>query len=152
MHSTATPPFSTTTTNCDRPKPFKIVQRKANYNDKARIRLAKMKEIAFVECGWGSTANVKKYLAHLGWKVDLRLTISWVTLVHELKHHIDVAKAIVDALEQPRIKTGDVVEWVSCPSSLEKLSPFKVRDVVGDRVLLDWVSTAIPLSELELAA
>lgn len=157
MHSTITLPFSTTTSTCDRP--IVIPQRRANYHDKGRIRLARIKEIAFKECGWENSANVKKYLKVLGWKIDLRLTISWVTLVYELKHHVDAAKTIVDTQQPTVVKTdnhqfkvGDKVLWASCLSSLECMSPFTVRAVEKDCAYLDWVGTPVPLSELSIAA
>lgn len=81
-------------------------QRRANYSDKARIRRDRLKDIALKQQGWGSTTNVKKYLALLGVKLDLRLTSAWVALVHELKPYIEAAKAVVDALEQPKIPTN----------------------------------------------
>lgn len=105
MHSTVTDDsVATTTPLCDRPV-ICTPQRKANYNDKARLRRKDLKEIAFNQCGWKSTANVKKYLKVLGLKLDLRLTSAWVALLYELKHQVDAAKAIVDALEKPQVTT-----------------------------------------------
>lgn len=91
------------------PEPIRVYtpQRRANYNDKARIRRSSLKDIALRQQGWGTSANVKKYLALLGIRLDLRLTSAWVALVHELKPYIDAAKAIVDALEKPKILTNE---------------------------------------------
>lgn len=84
-------------------------QRRANYSNKARLRRKDLKELAFKTCGWKSTANIKKYLKVLGINLDLRLTSAWDALVYEIKHAVDAAKALVDALmpSAPVIPTNE---------------------------------------------
>lgn len=100
--------------------------RRAKYHDKTRIRLKQAKEVALVKCGWGTTANVKKYLAFLGLNLDLRYTCSWVALYNEIKPQIDAAKAIVDALEPPQAP--------KIPTHTEMLS-----DALSNGAIASWV-------------
>lgn len=144
----------------------KTPQRKANYHDKTRLRRKDLQEIAFSQCGWKSTANVKKYLKVLGVKLDLRLTSAWDALVFELKPQIDeaclrmnnssakcrAAKAIVDAPEPPHFQIGDQVNIIDCPANLYFLSPFKIYFIESDMAQLEYVAFPVPLDNLELWA
>lgn len=82
-------------------------QRRADYRNKTRLRRKDLKEVAFKSCGWGSTANIKKYLSLLGIRLDLRLTSAWDALIYELKHYIDAAASVVNALSKPKILTSE---------------------------------------------
>lgn len=101
MYSTvASHLLATTLANCD-PINIRTPQRKAKYSDKTRVRLKDLKSLAFTQCGWKSTQNIKKYLKVLGIKLDLRLTAAWQALVFELRLLINTAKSIEDAITTP---------------------------------------------------
>lgn len=90
------------------PDPIRVrtPQRRADYSNKTRLKRKDLREVAFKTCGWGTTANIKKYLSLLGIRLDLRLTSAWDALIYELKHYIDAAASIVNALNKPKILTS----------------------------------------------
>lgn len=148
----ADPPIAISNSYCDRA--FTPIRR-ANYNDKSRIRLAAAKHTALIECGWGTTANVKKYLAVLGLNLDLRYTSSWVALYLDLKPQMTAAKAIVEALEEPPVKSkfkvGDPVIWNNAPVYLEAWGALKIEAIASDMAQLELWNRPVPLEELEAA-
>lgn len=72
-------------------------QRKANYNDKARLRRVELKRIAYADYNCTSIEQIKNYLRFLGIRLDLRLTAAWDALVFELRQEILAVKAIAEA-------------------------------------------------------
>lgn len=145
--------------NAIAPEPIRVYtpQRRANYNDKARLRRKDLKEVAFKTCGWKSTANIKKYLKVLGTNLDLRLTSAWNALLYELKSYIDTAKAIVDALEKPKIPTtqelldgavenGAIADW----KEIEEGGLYWIgKTPHGERELVTSSGLAMYLRQLE---
>lgn len=150
----------------------KTPQRKANYKNKARLRLKDLKEIALREYGCKSSADIKKLLLAIRVKLDLRLTSAWDAIVYELRHELLAARAIghellaaraiVSALHpietdsvKSNIKVGDRVNWhykepVLC--YVEQWMPFTVMSISNGWVQLEMVSRLVRVEELEVVA
>lgn len=145
--------------NAIAPKPIRVYtpQRRANYNDKARLRRKDLKEVAFKTCGWKSTANIKKYLLVLSINLDLRLTSAWDALVYEIKHAVDAAKTIVDALEKPKILTNEerleqaiADSTIACWEENEESGLYWIwKTTGGERELVTSSGLAMYLRQLE---
>lgn len=60
-------------------------QRKANRNDKTRVRLKVIKAIALRDCKCSNSAEMKRRLRKLGISLDLRLSAAWLAIVDELQ-------------------------------------------------------------------
>lgn len=131
-------------------------QRKANYNDKGRLRRKDLKDMAFQKYGVKSTAQIKKFLKLLGVKLDLRLTAAWDAVVFELRKSIlgIIETHLTPVVDVPCIGVGAKVNW-DYPMGwghCDRWQPFTVQSIVGDMVQLDILDRLVPLSSVSLAA
>lgn len=139
------------------PEPIRVntPQRKAKYHDKARIRFARIKEIALRDCKCPDTAEMKRRLKLLGINLDLRLTSAWIAIAWELQERINaiaiVAKQLLEAESQPTIQVGDRVVWNNAPIYLEQWFPLRVLSIVKEVVQLELWDSPVPVAELEVA-
>jgi hypothetical protein len=136
------------------------IQRKANYNDKTRIRLCQKKKSALQKCRCVDTAEVKRKLKLLGVKLDLRLTTAWIAIEKELSE--EIAALAIFPLEETSnrareldrsssIKVGERVFWKNAPAFVELWGALEVLAISGEIAELELLERAIPLSELILA-
>lgn len=72
--------IATTSPSCDRIV-IRTPQRKANKNDKTRVRLKVIKAIALRDCKCSNSAQMKRRLRKLGISLDLRLSAAWLAIV-----------------------------------------------------------------------
>jgi hypothetical protein len=151
--------FSKTQSNCTS-RIIKTYQRKANYNDKYRIRLCEKKKSALQKCRCVDTAEVKRKLKLLGIKLDLRLTTAWIAIEKELSE--EIAALAMFPLEETsnrareldrssNIKVGERVFWKNAPAFVELWGALEVLAISGEIAKLELLERAIPLSELILA-
>ena len=145
--------------HCSKSDTKKIVvhtpQRRANYNDKSRLKRGDLQESAFKYLGLGvelnrrqKTAIIKKKLHILGIKLDLRLTSAWDAIVFELLP----ALRIVEIPPKPQV--GYEVFWnFKNPKYwyIEPCFPLKLLERRGRYARLEVLDRLVLYSELELA-
>lgn len=116
MHSTVdSGAIATTTTNCNSIT-VHIPQKRANYRDKARVRLKDIKAAALKECKCRDAKEMKQRLRHLGIKLDLRLTSAWCAIAWELKPVIEKLAKVVLLKRKPRLVGGSPAKRIDVAS------------------------------------
>lgn len=132
---------------------LKIPQHRAKYHDKNRVKLADVKGWVFARTGLKCSKQVRSALKKLGIKIDLRLTVSWIYI--NLRLVYDIAVFQKSAVTTNAFQVGNWVEIVNCPPNLVHIlwmSTFRVRENGVASCLLDGVSTAIAIENLQLVS